>query len=275
MRFTVKIVDLDIKPHNECFRDFAQAFEFALSRLGHEVVSPNAPDLGRLILFGANDSNVKNTITAGSIVYNAEQLAIVNSPKKLLGEINNKHVVWDYSESNIACLRSIGVEQVIHCPVGYISTMTTIKSVDEDIDVLFYGTINGRRRQIIDALEESGLKVMCLFGTYGVLRDRWIARSKIVLNLHYHEDSVFEIFRCSHLLANRKCVVTEAGGQDEVLDRFAQRACSYASRDEIVSRCLALINNRVDRITQAERGYEEFKKIDLVENVKQALAVSL
>ena len=39
----------------------------------------------------------------------------------------------------------------------------------------------------------------------------WIARSKIVLNLHQYDAQVFEIVRVSYLLANRRAVVSERG----------------------------------------------------------------
>ena len=85
----------------------------------------------------------------------------------------------------------------------------------QDIDVLFCGSMNERRMQIIQALKDSTLfdkpLVIAQFVGYGAYRDKYIARSKIVLNMHYYTPGIFEIARVSYLLANKKCVVSEEG----------------------------------------------------------------
>ena len=41
-----------------------------------------------------------------------------------------------------------------------------------------------------------------LFGDYGEVRDRWIARSRVVLNIHFYDIKVAEQVRLSYLLNN-------------------------------------------------------------------------
>ena len=51
---------------------------------------------------------------------------------------------------------------------------------NKDIDVLFYGSINPRRKYIIDKLIENKIKVKTLFGVYEKERDIgiiWCART--------------------------------------------------------------------------------------------------
>jgi len=50
---------------------------------------------------------------------------------------------------------------------------------------------------------------MYVFGLYADARDDLIARSKIVLNIHQDNASIFSIVRVSYLLANRKVVMTD------------------------------------------------------------------
>lgn len=267
-RYSAVIVDLEKKSHNRCFGDFARAVADVLRQLGHDFFPRSA---GRQIVFG---SDVSTKLAPDAIIYNAEQLSAAEDPRKLLADLAPSRVIWDYSESNIERLKALGYESTVHCPVGYIPSMTSIKPKTEDIDVLFYGWVNDRRGDILKLLDKAGLKTLCLFDTYGTERDEYIARSKIVLNLHFHENSTFEIFRCSHLFANRKCVVTEEGNGDRNLEELARQTCAYVPREEIVDMCLALVADKGARQAQAEQGFAEFSKIDLVENVRRALEES-
>ncbi len=269
MKFRVDIVDLDKKPHNACFVDFARALEDALRTLGHEIM----PD-GRPILFGANDATSKTPLPKDAILYNAEQLANLYDPERVIGDTAPTRIIWDYAKINVLCLQGLGFGRPVLCPVGYVPSMTTIKPVDEDIDVLFYGWINSRRQVILDALAAAGMRVGRVSGIYGPRRDALIARSKVVLNMHFYENGIFEIFRCSHLLANQKCVVTESGGGDVDLERVASLTCASTPLNSIVETCRAFVDSTFARKAQAEKGFEAFKKFNLIENVRQAIEKS-
>jgi hypothetical protein len=224
------------------------------------------------IVLGANSPECK--VAPDAIVYNAEPLAW-REPDQLIAGLNPDRIVWDYTASNVELLR--GLCKPVHCPVGYIETMETIKPQDEDIDVLFYGWVTPRRHKILRALDDSGLNLYCLSDCYGEERDQYIARSKVVLNLHAYETSTFETIRCSRLFANRRCVVTEGCGADPELEDLAWRACAYAgprNRKTVTEECIRLCNDATARREQAQRGYEEFKKIKLVDSMRKAIELS-
>jgi hypothetical protein len=148
----------------------------------------------------------------GTIVYNLEQIDESSSwcsPTYL--RMLQSCQVWDYSAPNIASLTRLGVTvKVRHVPVGYVPELTRIAAGPaEDIDVLFYGSMNERRNNVISQLRQAGLNAHTVFGMYGPARDALIARSKVVLNMHYYEANIFELVRVSYLLANRKAVVAE------------------------------------------------------------------
>ena len=73
---------------------------------------------------------------------------------------------------------------------------------ERPIDVLFFGSMNDRRRQVLGALEAAGVNV-ARFQTpvYGPERDDVIRQSKLVLNLHYYEASRFEQVRAFQVLS--------------------------------------------------------------------------
>jgi hypothetical protein len=141
----------------------------------------------------------------------------------------------------------------------------------EDIDVLFYGALNGRRYAILRDLHERGLCVKWLSGAYGASRDAWIARSKIVLNLHYWEAKIFAIVRVSYLLANRRAVVSEHSA-DPTLGRDLASGIAFADYDELVDRCVDLVDDERARRELVERGYQLFAARDQADILRRALS---
>jgi hypothetical protein len=281
-RFLIGIVKMGSNVHSQCFLDVAKALASALRALGHEVeyATEEAQRLrpGRLILFGANNiQDVDGSFPKDAIIFNTEQVASIADPRYFMQNFDGftSHVVWDYSRANQKVLKEHGMQHVVHCPIGYIGTMTSIFNVQNpDIDVLYYGSVNARRRKILDELDRTGMRIERLFGIYGDERDAVIARSKVIVNLHYYDHAVFEIFRVSHLLANRKCVVTEGGLRDTELEDFARKATCYVPYDDVVANCKWLVENEPDRKAIEDAGFREFKKIDFIKSVKNALEQS-
>ena len=278
-RFSIGIVGRYKNKHADCFLDFAKALRDALRALGHEVCPESDP--GRWIMFGSNNLiDTDNLIPLNAIIFNAEQLAAVKTPKYFLQNYIQlrQMTVWDYSQANLEVLKQLGIKNAVLCPLGYIPSMTTIKALppqDEDIDVLHYGSVGSSpRKAILDALEEAGLHVVRLMGVYGEERDAFIARSKVVLNTHFYPNAVFEIFRVSHLLANKRCVVTEAGGVDTGLENLAKSACVYLPRNQIVDECRRLCAHAKARQFIAARGFNVFSQVSLIDNVHTALEAS-
>lgn len=288
-KFLLGIAQLDRDPHRMCFMDHVKSIAGALRSLGHEVsYTPSTVEEvlaecrvgARLIMWGANrlveDAANNSFMPADTIIFQTEQVSAIDKPEFFVQNwIRLKSmIVWDYSITNVDSLKGLGITSAVHCPLGYHPSMETIKPAYEDIDVLFYGSSGGARRDILNALDETNLNVVRAFNVYGEARDALIARSKVVINLHFYQSGVFEIFRCSHLFANRKCVVNEAGGRDAQLESLAEASTSYVSRDALVDECRRLVGDDKARREQAERGYEAFKKIDMIENVRLALEAS-
>lgn len=259
----------------------------ALRTLGHEVEYATEDAMrrgGRCILWGINNvtedpgaaAERMEQIPRDAIVFQSEQISAVKTPSYFIQSWLQKknYTVWDYASTNVVALKGLGLTGAVLCPLGYHPSMTRMPVVDKDIDVLFYGTRGGRRREILNALDESGLNVVQMYGKFGAERDEVIARAKVVVNLHYYQNGVFEIFRCSHLFANRVCVVNEAGGRDPELEDLARRCTSYTEREHIIDECRRLVGDDAARAEIGERALEEFKKVDLTENVREALVQS-
>lgn len=278
-KFSVVILQRETNPHVQCFEEVARSLASCLRELGHETVEVGQG--GRLIMFGANNGipvDSKFPIPDDSIVFNTEQMTFFGG--RVQTQMQNfdtwkKHVIWDYSQENARRLREAGAKHVVHCPIGYHSRMTSIEpAAEEDIDVLFYGSVNPRRREVLQALQDAGIDVKVFFGAYGKERDDIIARSKIVLNIHAMDEAIWEIFRVSHLLANKKCVVSEDGGKDEQLETFARKATVYRPIGGIVSACKWLLADAPARRAYARDGLEVFKETSFRDSIRNALEQS-
>lgn len=210
------------------------------------------------IILGANDSLfVPMEIPPNSIIVNMEQLGdgqYWSNPRYI--ELLKKFRIWDYSQLNIDYLISRGVSRIDKIDIGYTQSLETCTAADiQDIDVLFFGAMNSRRRNIEIRLRELGLKVTFVSNVFGQERDILISKSKIVLNIHYYDSKILEVVRLSHLLANKKCVISERGSEDEVNKLWSQGAilCDYS---EIISNVLIYLFSDHNRRAQEEAGYK-------------------
>lgn len=275
-KYSIWIVSPPNYPHSRAFEEIALSLNYALQELGHQskIVTSSYDTHGITIVLGAHllphAAHYLRDLPDNLIFYNLEQIT-PGSPwlssdyiRLLRGSYAQANIrsrgnlqVWDYSQANIAELKKHRINASL-CGVGYAPPLTRIENViDPDIDVLFVGSMNQRRSVIITALSLLGFKVFHAYNSYGIARDALIARAKIVLNLHFYESKVFEIVRCSYLLANRKCVVSEVGMDSELEETFvgALEFCGYG---DIVNACTALINNPERRAELAQRGFEIF-----------------
>ena len=210
----------------------------------------------------------------GSIVYNFEQI-FERSPwvGPIYRDLLSRVTVWDYSRRNLAAIGSIADPRRLHLvPLGYMPQLTCIPPAPvEDIDVLFYGVVNTRRRAILLGLQQAGLCLRVETHIRGAARDELISRAKIVLNLHLYPTAIFEIVRVSYLLCNRKAVVGECGPHTEI-DSDIREAIAAVSYDRLCDTVLDLLRDESGRHLLARRGQEIFARRRLPDILAHAIA---
>ena len=251
--------------HSLALLEIAETIHYALVNLGFDSIltdSYESPERKNIILGGHLLTNAPEyIIPKDAIIYNFEQID-PSSPwlESNYLELLKSHEVWDYSKQNINTFEKLGVTNLKHLPLGYVHQLNRIKTSDyQDIDVLFYGSLNGRRSKIIDALKAANLNVVNVFGVYGAERDALISRSKIVLNIHFYDSKIFEIARISYLLSNGVCVVSEIG--NDPIELEFKNSLILTEYDDIVSTCVSLINDRKTRKSIAEIGRNYFRQL--------------
>jgi len=159
-QFTLWVVSPPDMIWSHVFDEVAVGLQSAFADLGYDVrIVTNPKEIrGTAIVLGAHLAKAHGiTLPQDCVIYNLEQVhpqAERFTPEEGYLDAMKTRPVWDYSETNIAALAKMGVENVVHCAIGYAPELTRIYRTKEDIDhVVFYATSNRRHlmpRDMID-----------------------------------------------------------------------------------------------------------------------------
>jgi hypothetical protein len=266
VRFAVATVSPLGYPHSQAFAEVAETLHHALQALGHDSVLSTRLDNRRRrhIVLGANLlPRWPQQVPEDSILYNLEQISADSpwlSPSYL--DLLRRHRVWDYSEANLRALADHGIRAEL-LPIGWMPQLERIAAEPlRDVDVLFYGSLGDRRRDALMRIEQAGLRLASLFNVYGPERDRWIARSRLVINLHHYPACLFEAVRVSYLLGNGACVVSERGS-DTTLEQPYASAVAFCEYDALLPTCQRLLAAPAEQQRLREAGPALMRSRDL------------
>jgi hypothetical protein len=257
--FNVVLIHPDGYPHAMAFREIAFLIHYSLQSLGREskaTINTLEPQSLNIIVGYHNLRNPAILQDRRYIIYQLEQLT--EDPdwfdQSMIEMLKNAQAIWDYSLENIQYLRDRGFKHLRHLPIGFHPSLQTIPQTESDIDVLFYGAVNDRREKILAALRPH-CRIEELFDVYGQQRDAHIARSKIVLNIHFYESAIMEQVRLSYLLNNARCVMSE----ESTINPFKDMLIT-APYDRLVETCLTYLKDDSARQSAAKRGFDLFRQ---------------
>jgi hypothetical protein len=201
--------------HSACFTEIALLLKASLMSLKRECdVTVNELARDRInIILGYHLLRFEPVLRDYRYIpYQLEQLGASDAfySDNIDAILRNATAVWDYSTENITFLKARGID-ALHCPIGYHQMLEQIPGGQQkDIDVLFFGSTGPRRNRVLKPLiDDMDISCKVLFGVYGDARDRVIARSKIILNVHFYSIRIFEAVRISYLLNNRCFILSE------------------------------------------------------------------
>lgn len=273
--FSIWIVSPSGYLHSRCFEEVALALHCAFKTLGYDAPIHTQPpqDSSQVLVLGTNLlTRITEPLPEQMILYNLEQIEKTSgwiTPAYI--QLLKRHAVWDYSQHNMKTLKKLFGVQATHLALGYVPELTRIKPRPKDIDVLFIGSLSERRKKVLEALAATGRKVSAAYNSYGPERDALIARSKIIINIHYYEAQLFEVVRVSYLLANKACVVSETG-RDMQLEAPYKQAVAWADYDKLIDTCLALLADEKARKAQEKAGFDSIKNQPQAPILQRALA---
>jgi SAM-dependent methyltransferase len=268
------------------FYEVIKSLEYALLKLGFnvEISQTGSVNLHCInIIFAAHAMRVEHLQSLGLdlskvIIYNLEQVgtSVPWMSSRYFWFMKQVHV-WEYSSYNAHSLNLAGITNMSMVPIGYTPNLEDANIITpntditkQDIDVFFYGTMSERRRKAIQALRATGLKVEDTEHVQYIAQERanMIARSKIILNMHYYEDAhIFEIVRTSYLMANKKAIVSELGIHTSI-DKDIKDGICHGNIDQLPQLCVDLINDPQKLQALAQKGYETITSRDYVKYVE-------
>lgn len=263
--------------HSLCLLELCELITYSLQDLGYDAtfaVYEFKPDR-RNILVGAHllPYDLMDRIPESTIVVNTEQI-YDHDPYEWNGIIFawvRKFPTWDYSPRNIAEFERRGIPGVKLLHIGHQPQLSRIpKAAEQDIDVLFYGSITDRRQAILDQMVARGLSVVALFGVYGAERDAYISRAKVVLNMHNHVSQIFEVVRVHYLLSNAVAVVSEVNAETSIPD-FYRDSVAGVPFEMLATECERLVRDETARKAQEERGYAVISRYPQAEFTREVL----
>ena len=201
--------------HSLGFLDQAHYFRHMFRRLGARVTMGK----NRLredavnVVFGAHlGFPAEWTERHACVFVNLEQLgdggaAVSADYLKLL----RRSAVVDYDAANVPAYAQ-DADDVPLFTFGYGAYLDqpALPLEERPIDLLFFGSMNPRRKQFIAQVEAAGFNVaMFDSAIYGPERDHYIRQAKAVLNCHFYESNRFEQARAFHCLSLGTPVISE------------------------------------------------------------------
>jgi len=243
--------------HARVFDDLAKSVELSLADLSLTGE--------RQIIFGANLLQYfPEPIPDDAILFNLEAPSSVWMTTDYL-VLLRRHPTLDYATENVMWLRSRGVD-ARWCPIRYHRHLTRLTLLEPVVDVLFYGSLEGRRSPILREIERTGVRCKWIGHPEWNERDHWIERSKIVLNLHANDGAPLEMARLSYLLANRAFVISEGPA-----DPLVESGVIFAGAESLPTICNIWARDEEGRRTVAERGFRLFSSMLQADALRDAL----
>ena len=269
MRFSlVPIRNFHGEPHPAC-ADVMFPLLFAIRRLGHIAEISDLADTvscDRAILVGAlADLPVSGVgIQPGKTIFANLEGAFGdagNGKGEGFLEHLKKLVVWDIDPRNVAFLAARGIEAA-RLPLGYVPEMNRlVPGFSTNKEVFVFGAADAEPPTVLDCVRRDDISLVRFpADTVGRERDIAIAGCRLC----YYEPRAFAtcqgMARLAYLLANRKVVVVERGG--EMPAGFAD-ACVQCEPGEAGGVIEELLDNEAMLCERAEAGFAVFSRMRL------------
>lgn len=172
------------------------------------------------------------------IVFQLESLTSCNhltpDNKAIIHNIRTADEVWEYDPANSQILTDAGIPNKL-IPFRYTESLDVELDKSEcNIDLLFYGFLNHRRVNILAPMQArfyNRRSFVFVYGITGEELDKYIARSKIILNMHAFDDQAQEQVRMLRPVCNGKMVISEHSKHNMYGDAIIE----FDSIDSLVS----------------------------------------
>ena len=208
--------------------DHARYFRYQFRRLGANVsvLKNRLREDAVNVVFGAHLGFPSELLKRHACVFvNLEQLGHGGaklSPQYL--ELLRTNMVVDYELANTQFYAHDAAMPVIHfgyAPYLKSQAQQATALSERPIDLLFFGSINERRKAFLSKVSATGAKIKVIEQPlYGKERDEVVRTAKAVLNCHYYETNRFEQARAFHSMSLGTPVISERTPQTQAPDFY-------------------------------------------------------
>lgn len=248
------------------FNDIIPVVKSALMSIGITPTSGNKFENKKINILMAGQLSTYNYFPKDTIILNMEQLDnksdIPEHREKITKYINHlsKYDIIDYDPFNIDLIKKKFSKQCGILSFGYTDDLHFIKEYNEnekDIDVLFLGFDNPKRKYIREELLKYNINCIFKTGVFGNDRINLLKRSKIVLNIPGHGD-LFQISRIGFLLNNNCFVISEKTSCYHFYNHL-EMGIVYANYDDFILTVIEYISKPNERKKISEIGHSLYK----------------
>ena len=221
---------------NKYFQGLAKVIQYHL-----EEPSEITTDYSKEGLWILNYISFKNKISLTNceyIVIQTENMFIRGSVG-YLNFLKNAKKVIDYTKDFI---------------FGYSEVYKLEREEAKDIDILFFGSLNERRKEILNTILPKPVIYNNLFGNE---LQRILMRSKIVICIHYHSNPDPDVARIMSLISNRQFIIAE-NCLNEDINPLSGNIVS-GEVDELPKLCEYYLNNPLERLRWVDLSYDFIK----------------
>jgi len=277
MKYSIIICEPKGYKHSGVFYEVAELIYFGFKKLNYDCIITTHFNISdrRQIVLGANLLQLTNIILKeDSIILNLERAGHDEQFSENYCALLRKYEVWDFSWLNIDRINRRYNLKINKCiQLGYTEELNRInlkEFKDRDIDILFCGSLSNRRKAILDEMFYLNLKIVHLFGVYGKVRDDYVSRSKLLLNLHYHEFGSLEQVRIFYYLSNQ-CAVLSEKSDDNNENKDFENMIFLSDYKDIPKKAFDLIKNNSEIKLKSSQGFKHFKEKKIEDNLRNIL----
>lgn len=175
------------------------------------------------------------------IVYNFEQFTTNKKwSNSYYNFLNNAIINIDYSINNIIKLHKNNINSFF-LPFFSLNLFKYQYYIKKDIDILFLGNINQRRKSFLNKL--NFLNITIINNVFFDDSIKLLARSKILLNIHYYDgDSILEVVRIIPALENN-CIIISEKSNDIYYNNKFNNIIHLTDYDNILNDVNNILNN--------------------------------
>jgi hypothetical protein len=180
--------------------------------------------------------------------------------------------VIDYSIYNVIKLNEMGINSyflpyITNVTNIHLTNMCALNPIVKDIDILFIGSLNKKRKQWIDKLSKLPYNVKIATNIYFEKSIECFARSKILLNVHYYDGkTILEVIRVSTALENN-CIVLSEKSDDEYYNMLFEPLLEIVNIDTLEEKIKRILLNYSVELQKNEEKIQKNQTLTSANNL--------